>query len=179
MHRDMDNKDMDKVQYQSWRNNSRIYASSRNKTNGFLYPSFSYAALTHLGKIRWWVFPSAQVGQSPHCIACCCETVGFSEQSGHDNTGPSCYYIIFDTFRQREVGHLLLQRRQDSTVEHVVSALSIISCYVPQRPHCLKHNTHCLSKLLILTGRLLKLDTVDIKLCMFLQLHDLFLTPDF
>ena len=94
---------------------------------------------THLGKIWWWVFPSAEVGQGPDRIAGRCETVRLSKQPEHDSTAFSCYHTIVDTLRQRDRGHLLLKRRQDATVQHIVSALSIISCYVPQSPYRLEH----------------------------------------
>lgn len=38
-------------------------------------PPAAFDMYTHLGEIWWWVFPSAEVGQGPDCIAGCCETV--------------------------------------------------------------------------------------------------------
>lgn len=50
------------------------------KEEGKWAPVFNNDDWTDLCKIWRWVFASAQVGQSPHCISGCCETVGFSEQ---------------------------------------------------------------------------------------------------
>lgn len=101
---------------------------------------FNYSKWTHLGKIGRWVLSSAQVRQGPYCIAGCWETIGFSQQSRRKNTGSSHKNVKMRwvTYLKKKEGDILLQGWEDATVQHVVSAFCIITCYIPQCPDSLK-----------------------------------------